>query len=223
MRTIDLNTWPRRRQFELYRAFSSPHFNVCAPVDITAFTGKVKQKGSSFSVAIVHVLARIANQIPEFRTRIRGAHVVEHDVVHPSVTILTGKEQFSFCCLPFHSRLRDGGGFLKRHASRFQRHGSSMSADILRKTAVVAWNFAEYFISGLELLVVYAGHFNAPGDVRSEYLATWFEKPPDAGIQRFTRQPFPIRFVDGYGTNLDQNFIVLGRRLFHLCELKDIR
>jgi len=102
MRTIELDRWPRRRQFELYRHFSSPHFNVCAPVDVTAFARKVKRAGASFSVTTVYVLAATANQIPEFRTRIRDQHVVEHDVVHPSVTILTEQQQFSFCCLPFH-------------------------------------------------------------------------------------------------------------------------
>lgn len=118
MRTIDLEHWPRRRQFELYRHFSSPHFNVCAPVDITAFARKVKRASASFSVATVHVLAKTANQIPEFRTRIRGDQVVEHEVVHPSVTILTEQEQFSFCYLPFQP---DFLAFAKEAASRVAR------------------------------------------------------------------------------------------------------
>lgn len=101
MRTIDLRHWPRRKQFELYRHFSSPHFNVCAPVDITAFADAVKQARTSFTVATVYVIARTANQIPEFRTRIRGERVVEHEVVHPSITVLNEQAQFSFCCLPF--------------------------------------------------------------------------------------------------------------------------
>jgi chloramphenicol O-acetyltransferase type A len=43
------------------------------------------------------VLTRAANGIPEFRYRIRGENVVEHEVCHPSTTILTGEDLFSFC------------------------------------------------------------------------------------------------------------------------------
>jgi chloramphenicol O-acetyltransferase type A len=101
MRVIDLVTWPRRRHFALYSAISYPHFNLCACVDITALRALVKERGLSFTVALVYLLARAANGIPEFRCRIRGEQVVEHDVVHPSITVLTDEEVFSFCTMPY--------------------------------------------------------------------------------------------------------------------------
>jgi chloramphenicol O-acetyltransferase type A len=45
----------------------------------------------------VYVLSRAANAIPEFRYRIRAEKVVEHEIVHPSTTILTDEDLFSFC------------------------------------------------------------------------------------------------------------------------------
>jgi chloramphenicol O-acetyltransferase type A len=60
---------------------------MCAEVDLTVFRAAVTQEGASFTTAIVYVIARAANDIPEFRQRIRGDTVVEHDVVHPSTTI----------------------------------------------------------------------------------------------------------------------------------------
>lgn len=96
MRKIDLETWSRREHFELYGSLGFPHVGLCANVDLTAFYPAVKERGASLTVAIAYVLARAANEVPEFRQRIRGAEVVEHEVVHPASTILTSEDAFSF-------------------------------------------------------------------------------------------------------------------------------
>lgn len=72
-----------------------------ADVDLTAFNPVLKQRGISFTVALVYVLARAANSIPEFRQRIRSGGVIEHDVVHPSTTILTDDDLFRFCTFQY--------------------------------------------------------------------------------------------------------------------------
>jgi chloramphenicol O-acetyltransferase type A len=70
---------------------------MCANVDVTEFHPLVKRRGVSFTIALVYVIARAANAIPEFRYRIRGREVVVHEVVHPSTTILIDEDVFSFC------------------------------------------------------------------------------------------------------------------------------
>jgi chloramphenicol O-acetyltransferase type A len=101
MRKINMETWPRRQHFEFFRGFDHPHFGLCANVDLTAFYLFIKQHKISFSIAIVYLIARTANTIPEFRYRIRSGEVVEHEVVHPSSTILVGEEVFSFCTFDY--------------------------------------------------------------------------------------------------------------------------
>jgi chloramphenicol O-acetyltransferase type A len=101
MRQIDIQTWPRREHFKLFSAFDHPHAGLCANVDLTAFYPVVKRRGISFTVATVYVLARAANAIPEFRYRIRGGEVVEHEIVHPSVTILANEDLFDFCTFDY--------------------------------------------------------------------------------------------------------------------------
>ena len=101
MRQKDLKNWPRRDHFELFNTFDYPHFCICANVDLTAFYPMVKQRGISFTVAVVYLIARTANAIPEFRQRIRAGEVVEHDIVHPSTTFLTTDDLFSFCFLEY--------------------------------------------------------------------------------------------------------------------------
>jgi chloramphenicol O-acetyltransferase type A len=74
---------------------------MCANVDLTTFYPLVKRRGVSFTAATAYVLARAANAIPEFRYRIRPGEVVEHEVVHPNVTILGTDDVFGFCPLPY--------------------------------------------------------------------------------------------------------------------------
>ncbi len=122
MRTVDLLTWSRCDHFKKFLAFDHPHFGMCANVDLTKFYPVVKRGGHSISVAIVYVLARAANAIPEFRYRIRGEEVVEHDVVHPSFTVLSTEDRFGFCMVDycedysaFALRAAEAIAFVKQH------------------------------------------------------------------------------------------------------------
>ena len=111
MRYIDMQNWPRREQFELFSTMGYPHFSLCANVDLTAFYPPVKERGVSFTVAFLYVLSRAANEIPEFRYRIREDRVIEHEKVHPSTTILVGEDIFSFCTMEYR---QDFGEFAMR-------------------------------------------------------------------------------------------------------------
>ena len=88
MRTIDVKTWSRREHFELFSTYGYPHWGMCANVDLTKFYSAVKEGGYSFTIAMVYVIARASNAIPEFRYRIRDEEVIEHEVVHPGFTFL---------------------------------------------------------------------------------------------------------------------------------------
>lgn len=101
MKYIDMESWPRRKHFEIFNSFDYPHFNVCADVEVTDFQPAFKDVSVSFTLGLTYALARVANSIPEFRYRIREGRVIEHEVVHPSITILLEDETFSFCTLKY--------------------------------------------------------------------------------------------------------------------------
>lgn len=122
MRYIDMQTWPRRDHFRLFSSFNHPHFSMCANVDVTAFYPFVKRHGYSLTVSMVYVIARASNSIPEFRQRIRGDQVVEHEIVNPGFTILIDKDPFTFCAVEytenlseFASRAANNVAYVKAH------------------------------------------------------------------------------------------------------------
>jgi chloramphenicol O-acetyltransferase type A len=111
MRTIDMQTWSRRNHFKLFSSFNHPHFSMCVNVDVTAFYPFVKRNGYSLTVSMVYVIARASNTIPEFRQRIRGEQVVEHEIVNPGFSILIDEDIFGFCHVEY---AEDFSEFAKR-------------------------------------------------------------------------------------------------------------
>lgn len=101
MRFIDMQTWSRRDHFRLFNTFNHPHFSMCVNVDVTVFHPFVKRNGYSLTVSMVYIIARASNAIPEFRYRIRGDQVVEHESVNPGFTILSDNDLFSFCHIEY--------------------------------------------------------------------------------------------------------------------------
>jgi chloramphenicol O-acetyltransferase type A len=121
---------------------------MCANVDLTTFYRAVKQRGYSITTAIVYVLSRAANAIPEFRHRIRGGGVVEHDVVHPSITVLTDDELFTFCTLDyvedfaeFAARAAEAIAYVQEHPTLEDEPGRD---DMLFMTAIPWVSFTSF-------------------------------------------------------------------------------
>jgi len=97
MKTIPLDNWPRKDHYQFFCGFDYPYFSLCADMDITRFLPLIKERKISFTAAIMYMVARVANSIPEFRQRIREDGPIEHEVVHPSATILSKDDLFTFC------------------------------------------------------------------------------------------------------------------------------
>ena len=105
MRVIDQLNWPRKVHFQLYNGFEFPHVNICVQVDITELWGKRSQVDASPTVTLVHTITKAANRIPELRQRIRGEDVVEHEVIHPLITILGDNDLFGVVTLTYDGSL----------------------------------------------------------------------------------------------------------------------
>lgn len=101
MRKIQLSTWPREKHFRYFKAFDYPHFSLCAQVDVTNLVSYSKRNKFSLTLSITYSLARVANELADFRYRIRGNEVVEHEVVHPSFTIMGDNDLFTFCSVSY--------------------------------------------------------------------------------------------------------------------------
>jgi chloramphenicol O-acetyltransferase len=104
MRVIELESWPRREHFRLFSEMEFPHINICVQVDITDLWKNRTRAGTSPTITLAYVIAKAANQVPELRQRIRGEQVVEHDVIHPLITVLGDDDIFGVTPLLYDPR-----------------------------------------------------------------------------------------------------------------------
>ena len=110
METLDLDAWTRRQHYELFRAYDNPWFNLCADVDVTRLHAWcAEEPGRSFFAASLWCSLAAANEIEEFRYRIRGPEVVVHPLIHGGSTILLPDGTFRFA---YYDYSPDPGRFI---------------------------------------------------------------------------------------------------------------
>ena len=148
MRYIDMQTWSRRHHFRLFGSFNHPHFNMCVNVDVTGFSPFVKRHGYSFTVAMVYLISRTANAIPEFRQRIRGDQVVEHDIVHPRFSILIDQDLFTFCAVEYAGEFSEFARMATRSIAAVKAHptleGNPERDDVLYMSPIPWVSFTSF-------------------------------------------------------------------------------
>ena len=97
---LDLEHWPRRGAFELFRGFDRPHFSVCTRIDVTALKPALAAAGlGSVTLACHFIALQLTNRLEPFRYRLRQGCVEVLDVVHGSTTVLRADESFGFAYL----------------------------------------------------------------------------------------------------------------------------
>jgi chloramphenicol O-acetyltransferase type A len=93
---LDLANWPRRELFEFFRDFDKPYFNVCTRLDVTNLLNELRNHPDvSVSLAYHYFALKAANEIEQFRYRLRNGRVLVHDVIHGGTTIMLPNETFT--------------------------------------------------------------------------------------------------------------------------------
>lgn len=101
MKILDFENWERKNHYNHFKDFDCPHVGLCANIDITEFYGFIKEKNLPFFISFLYIASKAANDIKEFRYRIRESNIVEHDIVSPAFTLMTYQNLFSFCTSEF--------------------------------------------------------------------------------------------------------------------------
>lgn len=100
MEIINTQEWKRAQHFNFFKNMDYPQYNICMNIDITNFLKKTKEQKLPFYYAMIYAVMTAANEMEEFRYRIRGEQVVLHDRLHPSFTEkLEGEEYFKIVTL----------------------------------------------------------------------------------------------------------------------------
>src|SRR5215210_4766893 len=113
-RYLDIETWNRRQQFDFFKDYHNPFFNICTNVDVTPLLSLTRSmENISFFIAYHFFSIKAANEVEPFRYRLRGERVLVHDRIHAGTTLLLADESFTFVYFDhtddfevFHARAR---------------------------------------------------------------------------------------------------------------------
>lgn len=99
---LDIETWSRRRQFEFFKDFDNPYFNLCVNVDVTSLLALTRDaKDISFFITYHFLSMKAANEVEPFRYRLRNDRVFVHERIHAGTTLLLADETFTFVYFDF--------------------------------------------------------------------------------------------------------------------------
>lgn len=90
---IDMKSWRRAMHCQVFRDCIEPAYCVSLELDITNFLKKVREKGYSFTMAMIYAVSKCANEIEEFRYRFVDGQVVLFDKINTAFTYLNSETE----------------------------------------------------------------------------------------------------------------------------------
>ncbi len=97
MKEFDIENWNRNAQYQFFKTYEDPFFNITANLEVTNLYKYCKQHHLSFSLACMYVALKCANEITEFKLRFKNDKVYLFDQVNIGSTVLNDDKTFSFC------------------------------------------------------------------------------------------------------------------------------
>lgn len=131
MKRIDMDTWSRREQYQFFSGMQWPYVALTCEVDITPLRSFMQARKLPHYISMIHLVTKAVNSVPQLRLRIEDGCVYEHEVVHPSFTLLDSAEELRFCRAQHNN---DAGVFIARTGELVERIKSGQ-ADALSATS----------------------------------------------------------------------------------------
>jgi len=97
MKKFDIDSWNRKTQYDFFKNYEDPFFNLTTQLNVTNLYHYCKRNELSFFLGCLYMAVESANEILEFRLRINNNRVVEFESIDIGSTVLNDDNTFSFC------------------------------------------------------------------------------------------------------------------------------
>lgn len=105
---IDENNWKRREHCAIFRYYVEPSYCLTVDLDVTNFRDTIRSEGYSFTLSLIWVVTRCANEIENFRYRFLNERVVLFDSIDTSFAYMEeGDDLFKMVNVPFRDSMRE--------------------------------------------------------------------------------------------------------------------
>lgn len=116
---FDIENWERKEHFNFFKNFEEPFFGLTATVEVTKLYEYCKKEQLSFFSAYLYAAIRVANEIMEFRLRIKPDDtVVLHETIGASPTVNRPNGTFGFAYVDYYPDFHE---FTKHYKAEIER------------------------------------------------------------------------------------------------------
>ncbi len=126
MKEFDVKSWNRKTQYDFFKSYDDPFFNLTTQLDVTNLYNYCKKNDLSFFLVSLYIALESANEILEFRLRIINNKVFEFESMDIGSTVLNDDNSFSFC---FFKREKSIYEFVKQGTKALKKHKENNNFD----------------------------------------------------------------------------------------------
>jgi len=140
MKEFDINSWNRKSQYDFFKTYDDPFFNLTTELDVSNLYNYCKKNHLSFFLACLHFAVESANEILEFRLRIVDNKLFVFEKIHIGSTVLNNDNSFSFCYFERKDNVYEfdlsGKEVLKKHAEQIDFDTNKDRTDLIYASSV---------------------------------------------------------------------------------------
>lgn len=132
---IDESNWDRAEHCAVFRNSVEPAFCVTFEADVTGFKNRMKEQGLSFTLAMVHAVSKVANEIEALRYRFQDGKVILFDQIDTAFTYLNPEtELFKVVNVPFKEDMKEYIELAKKTAEEQESYftGPSLANNVFQ-------------------------------------------------------------------------------------------
>jgi chloramphenicol O-acetyltransferase type A len=107
MKEFDVENWNRNAQYQFFKTYLDPFFNITANIEVTNLYNYCKRNNLSFSLSCLYVALKCANEITEFKLRFKNDKVYLFETINIGSTVLNNDLTFSFCDFEFQKTMTE--------------------------------------------------------------------------------------------------------------------
>ena len=137
---IDEKNWKRSMHCIVFRNSVEPAFCVTFELDITDFLKMIKNKGYSFTFAMVYAICKCANEIEEFRYRFLDGKIVLYDKIDTAFTYLDKEtELFKVVNVPITDTIEEYVASAARTAAELKEYFTGPLGNDVFQCSAMPW------------------------------------------------------------------------------------
>lgn len=106
---LDMENYKRKKHYEYFTSLAYPYAGVTVNVNITEFLKRVNNRKYPFFLSFCYCVANAANDVAEFRQRIKNGKIIEYEHCRTSHTVALEDGTYCYCVLdagmPFEAYL----------------------------------------------------------------------------------------------------------------------